>query len=157
LLAASATLFRAVFRPELAKRERASAGLRRPRSKAGTVAIGLVLGLILGLTSVGSGALVGLALILLYRLEPRRVVGTDVFHAAVLLWSAGLAHLVSGNVDLGLMANILAGSLPGVDLPPAALAGIPAALAVVSVVIHRRRTAVERELVRAHRQRQEKP
>jgi uncharacterized protein len=157
MLAASATLFRAVFRPELAKRERASAGLRRPRSKAGTVAIGLVLGLILGLTSVGSGALVGLAPILLYRLEPRRVVGTDVFHAAVLLWSAGLAHLVSGNVDLGLMANILAGSLPGVDLPPAALAGIPAALAVVSVVIHRRRTAVERELVRAHRQRQEKP
>jgi uncharacterized protein len=88
MLAASATLFRAVFRPELTKRERPSAGLRRPRSKAGTIAIGLVLGFILGLTSVGSGALVGLALILLYRLEPRRVVGTDVFHAAVLLWSA---------------------------------------------------------------------
>jgi uncharacterized protein len=193
MLAASATLFRAVFRPELTKRERPSAGLRRPRSKAGTIAIGLVLGFILGLTSVGSGALVGLALILLYRLEPRRVVGTDVFHAAVLLWSAGLAHLVSGNVDLGLMANILAGSLPGVwigaallphvpiaglrhalgiilaaaalgvlakagvDLPPAALAGIPAALAVLSVVIHRRRTTVERELANAYTQRREKP
>jgi uncharacterized membrane protein YfcA len=193
MLAASATLFRAVFRPELAKRERPSAGLRRPRSKAGTIAIGLVLGFILGLTSVGSGALVGLALILLYRLEPRRVVGTDVFHAAVLLWSAGLAHLASGNVDLGLMANILAGSLPGVwigaallphvpiaglrhalgiilaaaalgvltkagvDLPPVALAGIPVALAVLSVVIHRRRTTVERELVNTYTQRREKP
>jgi hypothetical protein len=42
------------------------------------------------------------------------VVGTDVFHAAVLLWVAGLAHWASGNVDLGLMANILVGSLPGV-------------------------------------------
>jgi uncharacterized membrane protein YfcA len=175
MLAASATLFRALFRPELVKRERASAGLRRTRSKVATVGIGLVLGFILGLTSVGSGALVGLALILLYRLAPRRVVGTDVFHAAILLWSAGLAHLASGNVDLGLMANILVGSLPGVwigtsllpyvpvtglrhalgiilaaaslgvltkagvPLSPAALVGIPAALAVVSVVVHRRR------------------
>ena len=57
------------------------------------------------MTSVGSGALIGLALILLYRLSPRRVVGTDVFHAAVLLWTAGLAHWASGNVDLGLMAH----------------------------------------------------
>jgi uncharacterized membrane protein YfcA len=75
-----------------------------------------VLGFVLGVTSVGSGALVGLVLILLYRLRPHRVVGTDVFHAAVLLWSAGLAHLASGNVDLGLMATILVGSLPGVWL-----------------------------------------
>ena len=40
--------------------------------------------------------------------------GTDVFHAALLLWVAGLAHLVSGNVDFGLMGNILIGSIPGV-------------------------------------------
>jgi uncharacterized protein len=114
MLAASATLFRALFRPELVRRERASAGLRRPRSKVGTVGIGGVLGFILGLTSVGSGALVGLALILLYRLEPRRVVGTDVFHAAILLTAAGLAHMVGGNVDYGLAANILVGSIPGI-------------------------------------------
>ena len=44
---------------------------------------------ILGLTSVGSGALIGLALILVFRLTPQRVVGTDVFHAAMLLWVAG--------------------------------------------------------------------
>jgi hypothetical protein len=41
-------------------------------------------------------------------------VGTDVVHAALLLWVAGLAHLVSGNVDFGLMGNILIGSIPGV-------------------------------------------
>jgi hypothetical protein len=42
------------------------------------------------------------------------VVGTDVFHAAVLLWAAGLAHWVGGNVDLMLAGNILLGSVPGV-------------------------------------------
>src|SRR6185437_7159735 len=78
------------------------------------VAMGFVLGAILGLTSVGSGALVGVALIVLFRLTPRRVVGTDVFHAALLLWVAGLAHVFSGNVDFGLMGNILIGSIPGV-------------------------------------------
>ena len=73
-----------------------------------------MLGFILGVTSVGSGALIGLALILVFSLTPHRVVGTDVFHAAVLLWAAGIAHVIAGNVDYGLMATILIGSLPGV-------------------------------------------
>ena len=76
--------------------------------------IGLAVGVVLGLTSVGSGAFVGLALILFFRLQPHRVVGTDVFHAAVLLWVAGLAHLALGHVDIRLMWNILLGSIPGV-------------------------------------------
>ena len=45
-----------------------------------------------------------------------RVVGTDVFHAAILLWAAGIAHFASGNVDFLLMGTILIGSLPGVWL-----------------------------------------
>lgn len=116
MLASVATLFRALFRPGLVAKERESAVLGRRVSKVATVAIGATLGFILGLTSVGSGALVGLALIMLYKLKPRRVVGTDVFHAAVLLWTAGLAHVASGNVDFGLMGTILVGSLPGVWL-----------------------------------------
>ena len=68
------------------------------------------------MTSVGSGALIALALILVFRLTPHRVVGTDVFHAAVLLWAAGIAHVIAGNVDYGLMGNILVGSVPGVIL-----------------------------------------
>jgi uncharacterized membrane protein YfcA len=84
------------------------------RLRAVAVGTGLVLGFVLGMTSVGSGALIGPVLILLFQLTPYRVVGTDVFHAALLLWVAGIAHWLSGNVDLGLMANILAGSLPGV-------------------------------------------
>ena len=42
------------------------------------------------------------------------MVGTDVFHAAILLWAAGLAHWVGGNVDFVLAGNILLGSVPGV-------------------------------------------
>jgi len=113
-LAAAASLYRSLFRPGLVAKERDSAVLQRRVSKLATVGIGATLGFVLGLTSVGSGALIGLALILLYKLRPRRVVGTDVFHAAVLLWTASLAHLVAGNVDFGLMGTILLGSLPGV-------------------------------------------
>jgi uncharacterized protein len=95
-------------------------------AKTGAVGIGLVLGVVLGMTSVGSGALVGLALIMVFRLTPHRVVGTDVFHAALMLWAAGLAHLLVGNVDLTLMTNILAGSLPGVWVGTMLLPRVPA-------------------------------
>lgn len=95
------------------------------RGKVWAVCIGLAVGIVLGLTSVGSGALIGLALIGFFRLSPRRVVGTDVFHAAVLLWVAGLAHWRLGHVDLRLMSNMLLGSLPGVWLGSGATARIP--------------------------------
>jgi hypothetical protein len=96
------------------------------RAKASAAATGLVLGIVLGMTSVGSGALVGLVLIVFFRLTPHRVVGTDVFHAALMLWAAGLTHLLVGNVDLTLMANILIGSLPGVWIGTALLPRVPA-------------------------------
>ncbi len=124
LLVAGAILGRALFMPKLVAQERESAELDG-RRKALTVAIGVVLGFILGLTSVGSGALISLALILVFKLTPRRVVGTDVFHAAVLLWTAGIAHFVGGNVDLGLMATILVGSIPGVWIGTGLLGRVP--------------------------------
>ena len=86
------------------------------RHKVAAVALGASVGFVLGLTSAGSGTLIAIGLILGFRLLPRRVVGTDVFHAAILLWVAALAHLFSGNVDLLLTATILIGSLPGVWL-----------------------------------------
>ena len=58
--------------------------------------------------------LLAIGLILAFRLSPRRVVGTDVAHAAILLWVAAFAHLISGNVDLALAGTILIGSIPGV-------------------------------------------
>jgi uncharacterized protein len=124
LIVSVAVLTRALF--VRTPRERPEVPLTA-RNKTGAVAIGLVLGLVLGLTSVGSGALVGPALILLFRLTPRRVVGTDVFHAAIMLWAAGLAHWVSGNVDFGLMATILIGSIPGVWIGSALVGRVPTA------------------------------
>jgi uncharacterized protein len=125
MFASGAILYRALFRPGLIAKEREAAVLQRRISKVGTIAIGATLGFVLGLTSVGSGALIGLVLILLYKLSPRRVVGTDVFHAAVLLWTAGMAHFISGNVDLGLMGTILIGSLPGVWIGTALVPYVP--------------------------------
>jgi len=124
LIVSVAVLTRALF--VRTPRERPEVPLTA-RNKTGAVAIGLVLGLVLGLTSVGSGALVGPALILVFRLTPRRVVGTDVFHAAIMLWAAGLAHWVSGNVDFGLMATILVGSIPGVWIGSALVGRVPTA------------------------------
>jgi uncharacterized protein len=86
------------------------------RHKVAAVALGATIGFVLGVTSAGSGTLIAIGLILGFRLTPRRVVGTDVAHAAVLLWVAAVAHLASGNVDLGLAATILVGSIPGVWL-----------------------------------------
>ena len=118
-------LGRALFMPRLVERERERVGLT-PRTKGMAAALGAFLGLVVGVTSVGSGALIGLALILVFRLTPHRVVGTDVLHAAILLWAAGLAHFVSGNVDLALMATILVGSLPGVWIGTQLITHVPA-------------------------------
>jgi uncharacterized membrane protein YfcA len=123
-LAAFGVLARGLFLIGGADKERESAVLDR-RGKIGAIVTGLILGFILGLTSVGSGALIGMVLILAFKLRPRRVVGTDVFHAAILLWVAGFAHFLSGNVDLTLMANILIGSVPGVWAGAALLSRIP--------------------------------
>jgi uncharacterized protein len=52
--------------------------------------------------------------VMIYPLTIARIVGTDIFHAAALLWVAGFGHLVQGNVDLHAMAWLLLGSIPGV-------------------------------------------
>jgi uncharacterized membrane protein YfcA len=92
------------------------------RHKVAAVVIGATTGFVIGVTSAGSGTVIAILLIAIYRLSPKKVVGTDVFHAAVLLWAAGIAHWVGGNVDFGLAANILIGSIPGVIIG-AALSG----------------------------------
>jgi uncharacterized membrane protein YfcA len=84
------------------------------RNKVAAVALGAAVGFVLGITSAGSGSLIAVGLIMLFRLTPQRVVGTDVFHAAVLLWAAGIAHWIGGNIDFLLAGTILVGSIPGV-------------------------------------------
>jgi uncharacterized protein len=84
------------------------------RHKVAAVLIGATTGFVIGITSAGSGTVIAILLIAVYRLAPKKVVGTDVFHAAILLWAAGIAHWIGGNVDFTLAANILIGSIPGV-------------------------------------------
>jgi hypothetical protein len=112
LLTGLATLIRA-FLKHMHERERSEIDLER-RHKIAAVLLGICVGFVLGVTSAGSGALIAVGLILLFRLVPTRVVGTDVFHAAILLWAAAIAHFVAGNVDFGLAGTILIGSVPGV-------------------------------------------
>jgi uncharacterized protein len=112
LLTGAATLVRA-FLKRMQERERDTIPMKR-RHKVAAVVLGVCVGFVLGVTSAGSGALIAVGLILLFRLSPNRVVGTDVFHAAILLWAAGLAHVSAGNVDFGLVGTILIGSVPGV-------------------------------------------
>ena len=65
------------------------------RDKLFAIAIGAACGLVVGLTSVGSGTFFGLAMLLLYPLTAPRIVGTDLLHAALLLWVAGAGHLLT--------------------------------------------------------------
>jgi uncharacterized protein len=84
------------------------------QDKVRAVLIGAVFGFIVGLTSVGSGTFFGLVMVMVYPLTIAKIVGTDIFHAAALLWVAGFGHLIQGNVDLHAMAWLLVGSVPGI-------------------------------------------
>lgn len=84
------------------------------RDKAIALALGASGGFVVGLTSVGSGTFFGLVMLLVFPLTAAKIVGTDIFHAAGLLWVAGAAHLLNGNVDLAAMGSLLVGSIPGI-------------------------------------------
>ena len=86
----------------------------RRRDKIAAVLIGLVGGYIVGLTSVGSGVFFGLTMLIVFPLRAHKVVGTDILHAAGLLWVAGIGHFIAGNVDMHAVAWLLIGSIPGV-------------------------------------------
>lgn len=82
-----------------------------------TVTLGVALGFLVTLTSIGAGALGVVALFLLYPLIPTvKIVGTDIAHAVPLTLVAGLGHLHMGNVDFVLLGSLLLGSLPGIYL-----------------------------------------
>ncbi|MGR6967536.1 sulfite exporter TauE/SafE family protein [Geodermatophilus sp. URMC 61] len=82
-----------------------------------TVLVGVVGGLVVGMTSVGSGSLIIIALLVLYpRLSAAGLVGTDLVQAVPLVASAALGHLLFGDFRLDLTASLLVGCLPGVYL-----------------------------------------
>jgi uncharacterized membrane protein YfcA len=113
LLLTSATV---LFRPQILAF--AQKRLREPspgRVAVLTVITGLILGVLVSLTSVGAGALGVTALLLLYpRLPTVRVVGSDIAHAVPLTLVAGLGHWMIGTVDGHLLVSLLCGSIPGI-------------------------------------------
>jgi uncharacterized membrane protein YfcA len=86
------------------------------RDKLIALATGAVFGFVVGLTSVGSGTYFGLVMVLVYPLTMSRIVGTDIFHAAALLWVAGIGHAWIGDVDWHAVLYLMIGSIPGILL-----------------------------------------
>ncbi len=80
-----------------------------------TIAVGVLGGLVVGLTSVGSGSLIIVLLLLLYpRLQSSTLVGTDLVQAVPLVASAAIGHLLFGDFQLALTTSLLLGCVPGV-------------------------------------------
>jgi hypothetical protein len=88
---------------------------RSPTMKgfAGMAIIGLVAGFLVGMTSVGSGSIIMMLLLLFYSFPPKQNVGTDIVHAVVLTGVTSFLHFRLGNVDPALVLSLLVGSIPG--------------------------------------------
>ena len=88
---------------------------RRPTAKsfAGMTVIGLAAGFLVGMTSVGSGSIIMMLLLLFYSYPPKVMVGTDIAHAVVLTGVTTFLHFRLGNVDPSLVGYLLIGSIPG--------------------------------------------
>lgn len=135
VLVALATLFRIVFDHKL----RPNAWQLRPleEKRLLTMSIGLVVGFLVGLTSIGSGSLFAIALMYLYELGGAELVGTDIAHAFLVAAVAGLLNAGFGHVNYLLVANLLLGSVPGVLIGSRLALRVPSKpiRAVMSVLI----------------------
>lgn len=136
IIAAAGLFVRAYLR--LAERASDRAG-RRDADPAGppqivvrpvpTVLVGIVGGVVVGMTSVGSGSLIIIALMFLYpTLRASELVGTDLVQAVPLVASAALAHVLFGDLKLGLTASLLVGAIPGAYVGALLSSRLPSAL-----------------------------
>ena len=90
--------------------------LEPKHSLASAIVVGVVGGFLVGLTSVGAGTLFGVALILIFGLRSKEMVGTDIFHGCILSAVAAAGHVVAGDVDYSLVGSLLVGAIPGILL-----------------------------------------
>jgi uncharacterized membrane protein YfcA len=115
-LALFATAFVLVFGEAIVALYRAQVtGLDPGRTAGTTVLIGILLGVLVSISSVGAGAMGVIALMLLYpQLPMAKIVGSDIAHAVPLTLIAGLGHWIMGSVNWHIIVSLLAGSLPGI-------------------------------------------
>lgn len=118
LIAAGALATRLLLTSARAHRQDEPVGTGEPRARVRplpTVLIGILGGLLVGMTSTGSGTVIIVSLTLLYPLLPLRVlVGTDLVQAVPLVGAAALGHLLFGDFQFGLTTALLLGAIPGV-------------------------------------------
>jgi len=111
------TAFVIIFRKQLQRFTLRSKSNNEKTRDVITFAMGIVLGILVTLTSVGAGAIGTAVLMLLYpALRSSHVVGTDIAHAVPLTACAGLVHMALGNVDFALLFALLVGSIPAIQL-----------------------------------------
>ena len=104
-----------IFRNQLAKLSKSGHWINPKYVPALTVVLGVILGFLVTLTSVGAGALGVTALLILYpKVNITKIVGSDVAHAVPLTLVAGLGHASLGTVDYSLLGTLLIGSIPGI-------------------------------------------
>lgn len=123
ILTAIALLFRRWLLATLAHRmERLSPS----QIGTATVGLGVILGVLVSLSSVGAGAIGVTALILLYpKLPVAKLVGSDIAHAVPLTLIAGTGHWLIGSVDWHLLGSLLIGSIPGIVIGSTVAAHVP--------------------------------
>lgn len=93
---------------------------------AATIVTGVVVGVLVTISSIGAGVLGTVALLFLYpRMTPVKVVGTDIVHAVPLTAVAGMGHMALGTVDFVLLGSLLLGSLPGIYIGSHLSAKVP--------------------------------
>ena len=109
-------IFREYFMPKRTPRpgEWKGKGPMSAKRRLLTVLLGAFGGYLVGLTSIGSGSVMAVLLLLFYPIAPAIIVGTDITHAMVLSFVVGIAHMTQGNVDFGLAGTLLLGGIPGV-------------------------------------------
>jgi uncharacterized membrane protein YfcA len=93
--------------------------------RAVAMLIGMVLGGLVGLTSIASGSMFAMVLMACFQLDARKLVGTDISQSAILLSFTSLGHLSLGAVDWGIVGAIWLGSVPGVLLGAKLCQAIP--------------------------------
>jgi hypothetical protein len=113
-LSALAQLLLKTFVPKLQLPELPKFDLKTKLGRVQTMSVGAVLGCLVGMTSVSSGSMFALVLIAFFRLDSRKLVGTDISQAAILLVFTSLGHLTLGTVNWSLVLPIWLGTVPGV-------------------------------------------